>query len=239
MAKRSHQPHLLERKEVTKGSETAPPVNERALRLDFIVAIAALLISALTAGALLYQTRVISREYAAAIWPYISVAATYDPNGETIEVVNDGLGPALIRSTQLSVDGKAVSSWNDYLRALAREPQIRAIFLRSRQAFISGSPVRLNITMTSIGPSTTIRGGESVTLLKLSFGEAVPVVVMQELLRHPITIDFCYCSLNGSCWTSHDTPGRNGGTDPRPLSRCGSSAAINSNTSFSAGRPSR
>ena len=44
-------------------------MNEKAFRLDFFIAIAALLISALTAGALVYQTRVIADQYAATIWP--------------------------------------------------------------------------------------------------------------------------------------------------------------------------
>ena len=47
-------------------------VNEKAFRLDFFIAIAALLVSTLTAATLLYQTHVISDQYAATIWPYLT-----------------------------------------------------------------------------------------------------------------------------------------------------------------------
>jgi hypothetical protein len=103
-------------------------MNDRAFRLDFFIAIAAVLISAITAGTLFYQTRVIGDEFAATIWPYLSVGTAYDTGGETIEVANDGVGPALVRSAQLYVDGRKVRAWNDYLKALARDPELRKLF---------------------------------------------------------------------------------------------------------------
>jgi len=51
-------------------------MNEKAFRLDFFIAIAALLVSAISAIALIYQTRVIGDQYAATIWPYLSI---WDP----------------------------------------------------------------------------------------------------------------------------------------------------------------
>ena len=202
-------------------------MNERAFRLDFFIAIAALVVSALTAGVLVYQTRIVADQYAATIWPYLDVSSTYSPSGEILEVVNDGLGPALIRSAQLSVDGKGVSSWNDYLLALASEPDVRKIFLRTRAAYLSGLPTAMIISTSSIGPSTIICSGESLSLLKLSLGSRAPAA-MQELLRHQLTIDLCYCSLNGSCWFSRATPGREESGAAQPVSHCSAAAAIDS-----------
>lgn len=196
-------------------------MNERALRLDFFVAMAALIISALTAATLIYQTRVIGNQYAATIWPYLSIDSTYGSSGEEIDIVNDGLGPALIRSAQLSVDGKPVSAWNDYFRVLAAEPAIRHLFLGNRKALSTAT-----IVTASIGPSTTVRPGDTHTLLKIAVSSPLPASVLQELQRHVVAIDFCYCSLNGSCWTKHATPGRDGEPDPQPVPACTSQASI-------------
>ncbi len=92
---------------------------ERALRLDFFIAIGALVISVLTTVTLIYQTHVISDQYAATIWPYLSVKDQVESNEERLTLTNDGLGPALVRSAQLTVDGKNLASWNDYLRMLS------------------------------------------------------------------------------------------------------------------------
>jgi hypothetical protein len=200
-------------------------VNERAFRLDFLIAIAAVLISAFTAGILIYQTRVIGDQFAATIWPYLSVGATYDRNGETIEVTNDGVGPALVRSAQLRVDGTALRAWNDYVEVLMRDATLRPIFLRTRAAVMSGAGKNATLTMSSIGPSSTLRPGESDVLLKIRLAGDVPTPAFT---KHAVTINLCYCSLNGSCWALHSTPGSIS-AEPQLVSGCASSLAIESN----------
>ncbi|HXW50914.1 MAG TPA: hypothetical protein VEJ41_02895 [Candidatus Acidoferrales bacterium] len=205
-------------------------MNERAFRLDFFVAMAALLISALTVATLIYQTRVIGNQYAATIWPYLGVESTYGLHGEEIQVVNDGLGPALIRSAQLWVDEKPVPTWNDYFRVLAADPDVRRVFLQNRAALLSGGNISLTLTTGSIGPSSTLRPGEVQTLLRIAFSGPVPAVVLQEIQSHLVAIDFCYCSLNGTCWTKHAEPGSDTVSDPKPVNACTSTASITFDT---------
>ncbi len=194
-------------------------MTEKAFRLDFFIAIAALLISALTAGALVYQTRVIADQYAATIWPYLSVTGTFGPNGGTLDLENDGLGPALIESAQLSVDGKVVPNWNDYLDVLVSVPEIQAAVVHAAKTN------KLVISTGSIGPSSTIRPGESKQLLSMSYDLNVPPAFLS---RHVIALDFCYCSLNHSCWTFHSTPSSTGQSadTPVPIARCATAASI-------------
>jgi hypothetical protein len=194
-------------------------VNEKAFRLDFFIAIAALLVSALTAGALVYQTRVIADQYAATIWPYLSVNGTFGPTGGTLALENDGLGPALIESAQLSVDGKVVPTWNDLLQVLVYEPEIQAAVIHAAKTN------KLVISSGSIGPSSTIRPGERRQLVSISYDVYVHPSVLS---RHRIALDFCYCSLNRSCWTLHSVPS----TTVRPdasvqtTARCTTAASI-------------
>lgn len=203
-------------------------MTERAFRLDFFIALAALIISALTAATLIYQTRVIGHQFAASIWPYLSVSTTYDNQGETIAVDNDGLGPALIQSAALAVDGVSVTSWNDYLAVLAREPDIRKVFAQATSAARAGLPASLTISSSSIGPSTTIRAGDSRSLVKVRFSGPLPLPAMQELIGHRLALDFCYCSIEGSCWTLHSSPGQSGRSDPQPVDECPTSVGIDS-----------
>jgi hypothetical protein len=154
------------------------------------------------------------------------VGTTYDAGGETIEVINDGVGPALVRSAQLYVDGRKVGAWNDYIAALARDPELRELFLRAQAAVQAGPAGRATITLSSIGPSSTLRPGESRTLLKISLPFSVP---LRAMLKHTVALHFCYCSLNGSCWTLHTIPGQIN-PDPASISHCADRAAIQSNT---------
>jgi hypothetical protein len=199
-------------------------VNERALRVEFFVAVAALLVSALTAGTLIYQTRVIGNQYAATIWPYLALTSTYGLNGEKIELVNEGLGPALIDSAELFVDGKPSSTWGPYLEALFNEPEFRNVILRARSQ--QALAQQMTASTETIGPSSTIRPGASQMLLSFSYKQTLPISVLQ---RHQLTFTICYCSLNGSCWRLHGTAGQDTRQSPEPLAHCTNNAEIGSN----------
>jgi hypothetical protein len=185
----------------------------REFRLDFVVAIAALLVSAFTSITLLYQTRVISQQYAATIWPYLSVNSNYSPQGMEIQVSNDGLGPALIDSAQLFIDDKPAPGWATYLDALKRT---------------SGSGQHhhdASISASSFGRSTTIRPGDTKLLFAMKFKDEVH---KEELTAHPVGIRICYCSINNSCWNIFATPGKDSRSVPQPVSSCTENAAISS-----------
>jgi len=143
------------------------------------------------------------------------------------------LGPALIQSAQLSIDGKNVSTWNEYLDDLVSEPAVRTVMLRAARA---NSLPTATISTASIGASSTIRPGDSKTLLSIQWPEQVPI---ESFTQHSITLDFCYCSLNGNCWTLHGVTGRDSRDEPLPVSRCKSIASIGSKAMSLSVRPRR
>jgi hypothetical protein len=197
-------------------------VNEKAFRLDFFIAIAALLISALTAGALVYQTRVIADQYAATIWPYMSVNSTYSVHGVAIQVENDGVGPALIESAQLLIDGKAVPSWGTFLYELKAIPALK------------GKTV--SISASSFGRADTVRPGDTKSLFTIAYKATVE---RQAITAHTIGIRLCYCSINSSCWTIFATPGNDSSRIPQPVSTCTGTGIISSDLTYPSSPPRR
>jgi hypothetical protein len=188
-------------------------VSEKAFRLDFVIAIAALLVSAASAFALIYQTRVIGQQYAATIWPYLSIDSSYGVHGVTIQVANDGLGPALIQSAQLVIDGRPTPSWGTYMHDLLKTPALRP------------KPGEVSISSSSFGRSTTIRPGDTRSLFAITYKSTVDP---REFAAHTVGIRLCYCSINDSCWNIDATPGRDSRTVPQPVSNCTDNAAISS-----------
>lgn len=180
-------------------------MNERAFKLDFFLALAAVLLSVITTAALIYQTSVMRDQYAATVWPYLSVDSEYDQNGFSLNLTNNGFGPALVKSAALTVDGKAAASWDDLFRALLGDPLIRPLLTRHTKMQLSNS---------SVDASTIVRPGESSPLFKFFIANGHEVAI-----RHRVAIDLCYCSLNGSCWTLHATPGKLG-QSPQPTPQC-------------------
>lgn len=201
-------------------------MNDRAFRLDFFIAIAALLVSVLTTLTLIYQTHVIGEQYAATIWPYLSLNSTYNAHGQKLYITNEGLGPALIQSAQLVVDGKPVPQWSNYLKALVDQPSMARLFREDHAMFESGKKPLGIISTGSAGPGTTLRPGATLPLLDMEMPDYVP---LKALRSHRISMEFCYCSLNGSCWIMAETADASKSVPPAPVGHCSASTAIDAN----------
>jgi len=87
----------------------------------------------------------------------------------------------------------------------------------------------MTISASSIGPSSTLRPAETHSLVKISFASQMAMPALQAFIDHPIVLDFCYCSLEGTCWTLHSTPGKNGPSDPQVVRSCPNAYEIQSN----------
>jgi hypothetical protein len=158
------------------------------LRFDTVVAICALLMSSVTAGAMVYQTRVLEEQFSATVWPYLAINEFYGEKNLELHVTNEGVGPALIRSAQLVVDGKPMAGWDQRFFKTAFNGRLdprKSDFVGAMQA-------------ESADASTALRAGENLSLFKLQVSR--PHVIPQ-LRKHDITLRFCYCSINEHCWT--------------------------------------
>jgi hypothetical protein len=158
-----------------------PPVREgRVFRIDILIAVCALLMSTLATGASWWQSRVVATQLSSQVWPYVAIATTVGPSGLELGMTNDGLGPAVIRSVQLTVDGKPYPTFVEAERAL----------LGPRAPLPHG-------TFGSIGEGSVIRIGGRVTLFKI---ENMPLV--RAILPQSKRVDLrvCYCSILGDCW---------------------------------------
>lgn len=183
----------------------------RGVRLDLAIAVCALLISTLAAGAswwqarvLQAQTRVLQEQLGAQVWPYVSV--TEGINGDTvaIDVSNEGLGPAVMRSFSAVVDGVPRSGFIEILHALlgpnivARKPH------GEKMAF----------TIDTGGVGVVIRPGDKGLGFSLTSKHFA-----QQLLAGYRRTNFrvCYCAIiPGKCWLNDSAVTR----EPVTVSAC-------------------
>jgi hypothetical protein len=180
------------------------------LRLDFVIALCALLISTVAAVATVYQTRVIARQFSATVWPYVSFDLNYAPWQVQLYVRNDGLGPAIIRSVNLTWDGKTEPSLENILAEITRrDPQITA---HARAALRSGAKLRIATSTPTTGMVIPANGQHTI----FEVDGDVLVHYLRPSLKH-LGIALCYCSLTGNCWVQTF---QNRAGEPTAVSSC-------------------
>jgi hypothetical protein len=167
-------------------------MDDRRFRLDFVIALCALLISSVAAGASVYQTHVIARQFSATVWPYVTFETTLAPSSIEVDIRNDGLGPAIVRSVAITWDGKPQPSLEAILAVLAREPSARAASAAAR-----ASRVQLHVTTSTPERGLVVPANAAHTMLRLQ-GNMLVQTFGLGLKR--LDVSLCYCSLTGTCW---------------------------------------
>src|SRR5437660_5488675 len=172
-------------KELASGLAANNQETRRASRYDAVIAtlvgLCALCVSAYTAYVQRQQVR-------AAVWPILEFDSSNAPDIH-FTLANKGVGPAIIRHVIVKVDGQPVRNWREALeRILGPGEHLGSESDMSGRVFAAGE------SMTVFTP----RDSENNPL---NFDKSNPLWVKMNKDRLRVTVEICYCSTLGECWT--------------------------------------
>jgi hypothetical protein len=163
---------------------------DRITSLSAIVAaIAAVLVAA-------YETR-LNREYQRiSVWPRLQQSNSFVPGEPYLRTVaNVGVGPALIRSVQVSVDGVLCRTWPEVIRAMVGKPVPGHIY-------------------SSLNAGAVVLPDKPINVLNLPPGEDA-LKFAEEAQGKRLSIRICYSSLYDEHWLSDSFEAY-----PKPVAEC-------------------
>ena len=143
-----------------------------------IVSGSATIIAVIALATGLYQARLSRDQAKASVWPYL-VQGNSGNDGYSRIVQNVGLGPAMIRGFEVTVDGKPTRTWAEVSAKLGIRPSWRG------------------------KRSTTFRAGLVVPTGALIELLNLPDTADQRMIRGAmdhLQTWVCFCSLYGDCW---------------------------------------
>lgn len=90
---------------------------------ETFIAVAALVVSISAVVVGVYEASLQRHHDRAEVWPHLEIGVFTTPSEAKISLQSTGIGPAIVQSVSVTVDGKPQRNWSDVLRALAnREP---------------------------------------------------------------------------------------------------------------------
>jgi hypothetical protein len=155
---------------------------------------AAMFVALVSLGLAAYEARMTREHDMLSVWPYVSVFNTGSGGAYTFNARNVGIGPALVQSFQVRVDGQPKRTWGEVVRSLVGQDA--------------------SIIYSSFGHGTVLLPGANVELVKLEAGDVAAAVHLAVQKR--MTARVCYCSLYRECWVLDDTKNE----PPQPVSEC-------------------
>ena len=146
-----------------------------------LVGVCALFVSGYTAYTQRQQVR-------AAVWPILEFDSCNAPEVR-FTLANKGVGPAIIRNVIVRVDGQPVRNWKEALERI----------LGPGEHLGSESDMRGHVL--AAGESMTVFTPHDAENNPLNFDRSNLLWVKLNKDRGRVTVEICYCSTLGECWT--------------------------------------
>jgi hypothetical protein len=169
----------------TPGTEPPiPPAKRIRLDTNVVIAVSAVVISMCALVVSFYEVSVMRGDQRASVWPYLDVEMSYSADGFGIQAANNGIGPAVVRSVQVEVDGEPAEDWDDVIERLV-----------GPNSGIDYSIYRVNPINGEVLPAETVARlfevGGGWTDIKRQLADGFGRVSWR----------ICYCSVYEECWT--------------------------------------
>ncbi len=142
-----------------------------------LVGFLALLVAGYTAYIERYTANIQVRQVQAQVWPYL-ITGNNDLS-QSLVVDNKGMGPAIVRSVQVRIDGKPQQSWNQVLATLGMPPH--------------------HFAQTTVN-QYVLSPGEQLQAVR--FPEKTSWQRFHDAALNRLAVDICYCSTLDECWIS-------------------------------------
>src|SRR5437016_619492 len=148
---------------------------------ETFIAVAALIVSVSAVAVGLYEAQLQRAHDRAEVWPHVEISTYTTPQGASLFVENTGIGPAIIKSIVVTVDGQPRKNWPDVMHAL-------------------NDSAPMPTSMSTVA-DRALRGGDKVTMVALD-QKSIPPKFWQWISR--VSITTCYSSVFGDSWIVSD-----------------------------------
>ena len=163
-----------------------------ASRYDAVIATLVGFCALCVSGYTAYMQR---QQVRGAVWPILQFDSRNGPIQFTL--ANKGVGPAIIKHVIVKVDDQPVKHWAEVLEKIL-EP-----------GYHPGEESDMSNRVFAAGESTNVFTPHDDAQNPIPFDKSNPLWAKLNTGRSRVTVEICYCSTLGECWTL-----RGGGTAP-------------------------
>ncbi len=161
--------------------ENDQPKSKRKIETGVIIGIIAIVINIITVSVYVYQAQIMQSQQEVSAWPYLEWQAVFNQNnGLVIEVNNNGIGPALINSTKVMLEGEMYENLDSMFVTLVGTTRFPHL--------------------TGRVENRVLPAGKSIRLLKITdkiWAEKVYYYMQEQNFGYEV----CYESIYGDSWT--------------------------------------
>ena len=178
------------------GDEVAEKPARDARRIP-LISVAALALSMLALFVSVLEVSAMRDEQRVQVWPYVEVSTRYNAEGYAVIATNKGIGPARVRTAELTFDGEPVDSLDELIVSILGEEDAFSYDL-----YRASNPAR-----------SVMSADDSAQLFAVPWEDRTRRLT--QIWHDRISVTLCYCSVYDECWQSTLNAG-----EPVPVENC-------------------
>ena len=166
--------------------------------LDLTLALSAMFVSIVSLAVAVHHGNAMDRLVAANSWPFLMYSTSNtDPQGNrriTLNVENDGVGPARVQTFEVWWQGQPVATAPELLQ--------RCCMTDSKTPLDSSTARSLHLVIGQVA-SRVMRAGDAESFMSLELKDAnADIWHRLDIARLQLKLRACYCSVFDECWIS-------------------------------------
>jgi len=159
------------------------PPKKQLIKPEMLIAAFAILISMSTLFVYIYQSNLMKQQQKMSVWPYLNYGPSWGQDYFTVNLINKGIGPAIIENVTITFDGKEIDTIEGIMKLVP-------------------DSIRGSYSFSSIPPGLVVMAGETLTLLDTREEKTV-TYIMENILNEKLYMTICYSSVYGDSWISY------------------------------------
>lgn len=191
-----------------EGIKLHPPAVGRRW-LDFTIAAVAIVISLVSLGVGFENARTEQQLVAASSWPFLVYNTSNTQSRINMRIGNAGVGPARLKSLTVKYNGQSANGVRDLLYLCCGLPKGA-----SWESVTNSGPFGPVEESRAIGILSPRQSTDLITITRTA--QNADMWDRLDRARLHLTLEACYCSVLGACWTTDLTPTN----DPKPVGEC-------------------
>jgi hypothetical protein len=152
------------------------------IKPELIIALMAVFISFSTLFVYLYQSSLMKTQQKMSVWPHITFGPSWGNDYLTINIINKGVGPAIIKKVSIEINDKQVDGIHKLMN------------------FVPDS-IQSDFNYSSKWPGQAIMAGETIQLFQTNSPKTI-IYLLKLVEENKIKMEICFCSIYNDCWTS-------------------------------------
>lgn len=161
---------------------------QRPINLELLLGISATFLSLAALIVSIFQTKIAREQQQASVWPHLKDNYVVMDKKFTWSIINNGVGPAIMRKVKLTYKGREYLSPYDLMNEQIQRTNDK------------GKHVDISFFYSDIRPGEVIKSDGSLLLGEISNSERIPQAFMQIVNDSLYHFSVVYSDVYGNCW---------------------------------------